>query len=520
MINAVGRDIPEEILKATGKEVFQGTHHFDGYEYQTASHKVKCVINSNGTKLVDNIHDVLVKCGIKDGMTLSFHHHFRNGDKVLNMVMEEVHKMGIKNITICASSLGSQNDPIVYMLDDGTITEIQSSGVRGQIGKAISEGRLQGLAIMRSHGARSRAIESGETHIDIAFIGAPTADEYGNLNANGGKADCGVLSYSAADAMYADRVVAITDTLVPFPNLPAQITQTYVDYVVKVDEIGDPTKIATGAAKPTTDQRKLLMAKYCTDFVVATPYFKEGFSYQTGVGGASIASTKFLAEIMREKNIHMSFGVGGLTKPMCDLLDEGLCNVLVDTQDFDQDAIENMKNNPKHFYITASEYADPFNKGAYVNKLDFVILAALEVDTHFNCNVVVGSDGVITGAQGGHPDTAAGAKCTIVIAPIMQGRIPTICTDCTTVTTPGEDVDVVVTDYGIAINPKRTDLIEATKDKGLPLKTIEELRDIAYSITGEPEKVQFGDRIVGIIEGRDGTIMDVVRQIKPFEFKD
>lgn len=520
MLNAVGRDIPEEILKATGKEVFQGTHHFDGHEYETGTHKIKCVINSNGSKIVDSIHDVLVKCGIKDGMTLSFHHHFRNGDMVLNMVMEEVHKMGIKDITICASSLGKQNDPIVYMLDDGTITNIESSGVRGEIGKAISNGRLKGLAIMRSHGARSRAIMSGETHVDIAFIGAPTADEYGNLNANGGKADCGVLSYSAVDAEYADKVVAVTDTLVPFPNLPCQISMTKVDYVVKVDEIGDPTKIATGAAKPTSDQRKLLMAKYCTDFVVATPYFKEGFSYQTGVGGASIASTKYLAEIMREKNIHMSFGVGGIAKPMCDLLDEGLIGCLVDTQDFDQDAIKSAATNPRHFYITADEYANPFNKGAYVNKLDFVILAALEVDTHFNCNVVVGSDGVITGAQGGHPDTAAGAKCTIVIAPIMQGRIPTICTDCTTVTTPGEDVDVVVTDYGIAINPKRQDLIDAVQGKGLPLKTIEELRDIAYSITGAPEKVQFGDRVVGIIEARDGTIMDVVRQIKPFEFKD
>ena len=262
------------------------------------------------------------------------------------------------------------------------------------------------------------------------------------------------------------------------------------------------------------------MAKYCTDFVVCTPYFKEGFSYQTGVGGASIASTISLAEVMRERGIHMSFGVGGLTKPMCDLLDEGLARCLVDTQDFDEDAITNIQTNRNHYYITAGEYANPFNKGAYVNKLDFVILAALEVDTKFNCNVVVGSDGVITGAQGGHPDTAAGAKCTIVIAPILQGRIPTICTDVTTVTTPGEDVDVVVTDYGIAINPKRQDLIEATKDSGLPFKTIEELRDIAYSISGEPEKVQFGDRVVGIIEARDGSIMDVVRQITPFQFED
>ena len=141
------------------------------------------------------------------------------------------------------------------------------------------------------------------------------------------------------------------------------------------------------------------------------------------------------------------------------------------------------------------------------------------MDVNFNVNVVVGSDGVITGAQGGHPDAAAGAKCTIVISPLIQGRIPAICTDVTTVTTPGESVDVVVTDYGVAINPARQDLIECMKDvEGIPFKTIEELRDIAYSITGEPEPVQFGDRVVGIIESRDGTIMDVVRQVKDYEF--
>ena len=290
-----------------------------------------------------------------------------------------------------------------------------------------------------------------------------------------------------------------------------------LDYVVKVDAIGDPKKIATGAAKPTTDQRKLMMADYCTKFVVNSPYFKDGFSYQTGVGGASIASTVSLAKEMKERRVRMRFGVGGLTKPMCDLLINDQVDCLLDTQDFDLDAVESVKN-LKHFRISAGQYADPFNKGAVVNKLDFVILAALEVDVNFNCNVVVGSDGIITGAQGGHPDTAAGAKCAIVIAPLLQGRIPAICTDVTTVTTPGESVDVVITDYGIAINPRRQDLIEAMKDVDLPFKTIEELRDIAYSIAGEPEKVQFEDRVVGIIESRDGTIMDVVRRIKPFQF--
>ena len=215
----------------------------------------------------------------------------------------------------------------------------------------------------------------------------------------------------------------------------------------------------------------------------------------------------------------MHFGVGGLTKPMCDLLINGQIDCLLDTQDFDLDAVENVKN-LKHFRISAGEYANPFNKGAVVNKLDFVILSTLEVDVHFNCNVVVGSDGVITGAQGGHPDTAAGAKCAIVITPLIQGRIPAVCTDVTTVTTPGESVDVVVTDYGIAINPLRKDLLEAMKDVPLPFKTIEELRDIAYGIVGKPEKVQFGERVVGIIESRDGTVMDVVRQIKPFAFSD
>jgi len=149
-----------------------------------------------------------------------------------------------------------------------------------------------------------------------------------------------------------------------------------------------------------------------------------------------------------------------------------------------------------------------------------VILASLEVDVNFNCNVVVGSDGMITGAQGGHPDTAAGAKCTIVIAPLLQGRIPAICTNVTTVTTPGETVDVVITDYGIAINPRRQDLIECMKDVKLPFCTIEELRDKAYGIVGEPDPVQFGDRVVGIIESRDGTVLDVVREIKDYEFKD
>lgn len=520
MINAVGRDIPEEVMTATGRDIFRGSFYNDNKKYKKAAPTVRALCDPRRSKLVDSIHEAILKCGIKDGMTLSFHHHFREGDYVLNMVMDEIHRMGIKDIALCASSLGKANNPILPYIEDGTITSIYSSGVRGHIGEAISNGKLKNIAVMYSHGGRVRAIEEGRIHIDVAFIGAPTADEYGNLRAVGGKSDCGVLSYAYADAQYADKVVAVTDTLVPFPNIPASISMVNVDYVCVVNAIGNPDKIATGAAKPTTDLRKLMMARYCSDFVAAAPYFKEGFVYQTGVGGASIASTVYLAEQMRSRNIHMSLGLGGIATPMVRLMEEGLIGKLVDTQDFDLGAVQSIREHPdRHIEITGSEYANPMNKGAYVNKLDYVILAALEVDTHFNCNVITDSTGMITGAQGGHPDTAAGAKCTIVITPLIQGRSPAVCTEVTTVTTPGDTVDVVVTDYGIAVNPARQDLMEAAKKCGAPVYTIEQLRDIAYSIVGKPEKIEFGDRVVGIVEARDGSIIDVVRQMKEYQFK-
>lgn len=514
MLNAVGREIPQEVLDETGKTVFQGTYQFDQYEYTKTTVKARTRIGGSGSKLESSIQEVLQKCNARDGMTISFHHHFREGDLVVMQVMNIIHELGYKDITICASSLSKAQDDLVPMIEDGTITHIETSGVRGKIGAAISEGKLKGIAILRSHGGRVRAIETGETKIDIAFIGAPSCDEYGNCRGVGGNSNCGVLSYAAIDAEYAENVVVLTDCIIPFPNFPADISMTNVDYVIKVDTIGDADKIATGAARPVTDMRKLMMAQSCADFIACTPAFQDGFSFQTGIGGASIATAQCLAEKMREKNIHMSFGAGGMSKPMCDLLEEGLVNCLLDTQDFDVPSIENLISNPKHYSITTKEYADPFCKGAVVNKLDFVILGTLEADIHFNCNVVVSSEGELMGAQGGHPDTAAGAKCTIVITPLLQGRIPTIRNQVTTVTTPGETVDVIVTDYGIAINPKRQDLLEVAENAHLPIKTIEELRDIAYHMAKEPAPLEYEDKVVAIIEARDGTIMDAVRKRK------
>ncbi len=253
MKNAVGREIPEAILKQTGKEPFQGNHYKDGVPFRRVAPIIRPVMDNQHSKLVADIHEALVKCKAHSGMTVSFHHHFREGDLVVNMVMREIHKMGLKNIKLAATSLGKAHDELVPMIEDGTITSIEASGVRGKIGEAISHGKLQGLAIMRSHGGRVRSLVTGETKVDIAFIGAPTADDYGNLRGVGGKTNCGVLSYSHVDGDQADYVVAITDCLVPFPNFPAHISMTKVDYVCVVYSICIREKIATGDAKPTTD---------------------------------------------------------------------------------------------------------------------------------------------------------------------------------------------------------------------------------------------------------------------------
>ncbi|MCL1875913.1 MAG: citrate lyase subunit alpha [Synergistaceae bacterium] len=515
MKNAIGREIPDELL--VNAEPYKGNYALDGVEYTKPGPTVRASIKPQESKIAGSLRDAIVQCGLKDGMTVSFHHHLRDGDYVINLVMKEIEALGIRDLTIAASSVGTAHDPVAKMIEDGVVTGLQTSGIRGRMGEAVSNGKLRTTAILRSHGGRVRAIEQGEVHIDIAFIGAPTSDEYGNARGTGGKSDCGVLSYAMVDAKYADKVVIVTDTLMDFPNFPPSIEAVDVDYVVVVDSIGEPKKIASQAARMSQDPRDLMMAENCVRVMAATPYFKDGYSFQAGAGGPSLAVYRFLEPLMIERKIKMRWAIGGITQPTVDLLNKGLIQCVVDAQDFDIGAVRSVHENPNHYEISTSQYANPMNKGAFVNKLDFVILAALEIDTDFNVNVVTGSDGILRGAPGGHPDASAGAKCTIIVTPLVRGRIPTVCERVVTVTTPGDSVDVLVTDYGIAVNPARQDLIEALSAHKIPLSTIDALKDKAYSMVGRPDDLEFFDRIVAIVEARDGTILDIVRQIKPYE---
>lgn len=519
MKNQVGRDIPAALL-VDGKEVYQGAYHCNGMSFQrVARHGAVKLTSSPDDKVVKGLKEAITRAGLKDGMSISFHHHFRTGDFVVNKVVQAIAELGIKDITIYASSLGEAHDALVPYIKDGTITGLSSSGVRGKIGDAISQGLFKNIVYIRSHGGRIRAIESGDIHIDVAFIGAPSSDCMGNARGKGGKSNCGVLSYAMIDAQYADKVVIVTDTLVPFPNFPPAIQGIDVDIVALVDEIGNPAKIASKEVRYTDNPKELMMADYAARFIAQCPNFKDGFSFQAGAGGAALAVVRCLKQYMIEKNYSMSFAIGGITAPIVQLLQEGLIHRVLDAQDFDIPSAESVTESTGHFEISTSQYANPFNKGACVNMLDFVVLGALEIDTDFNVNVIVGSDGIVRGAPGGHPDAAAGAQVSIIITPLIRSRIPVVTDKVTTVTTPGETVDVLITEEGIAINPRRTDLIEALKGSTLPITTIEELRDKAYRISGVPEPVHFDDKVVAVVEYRDGTILDVIRKTKPFAFK-
>lgn len=514
MLNAVNRDIPQELLN-NGKEVYQGKYYMDGKYVKKDSPRSRRVVKPQETKLVQSIREACERCGAHDGMTFSFHTELREGDYVASMVAKVlIEDMGLKDITVAATSLGNAQEIIADYIEEGKIIGVQTSGVRGKVGEVISSGKLATPAIIRSHGGRPRAIEAGEVHIDIAFLAASSSDAFGNAKGVGGKNNFGSMGFGVHDSHYADHTVIITDTLVDFPNMPSSVSAIDVDYVCVVDDIGDPAKISTKEARMTDNPRELMMAENVAKVIASTPYFKDQFSFQTGVGGPSLAVNRFLEKYMVEQDIKMSFALGGTSKAICDLQDKGLVGHILDTQDFDQGAINHIFKHPNHHEIDLSEYANPANKGAYVNNLDFVVLSALEIDTNFNVNVITGSDGVLRGAPGGHPDTAAGSKCCIIVTPLTRGRMATVCDEVVTVTTPGDCIDVLVTDYGIAVNPLRQDLINYLDQSGIQHVSIEYLKEKAYSLVGQPDPLEWEDKVIAVVEARDGTILDVVRQVK------
>ena len=461
-------------------------------------------------KLVNSLREAIALSGLKDGMTVSFHHHLRNGDYVLNMVMNEIAAFGIRDLTVNASSLFDVHAPLIRHIEKGVVTGVAADYIAAGLGRAFSAGVLEKPVEFRTHGGRPSDIALGKTPIDVAFIAAPSADPMGNCSGKYGKSACGSLGYAFADAMYAKKVVVITDNLVPYPLQDWSIAENYVDYVVEVDAIGDPKGIVSGTTQITRDPVGLVMASHAAKVIEASGLLKDGFSFQTGAGGASLAAAKFLKEIMLKKQIQGSFGLGGITGYMVDMLREGCFRSLLDVQCFDLKAVESLRNDPRHQEISAMQYASPSAKSAVVDSLDVVILGATEIDTQFNVNVHTDSNGYIMGGSGGHSDTAAGAKLSMIIAPMFRARMPIVTDHVTCISTPGKDIDVLVTQGGIAVNPKNVELKKRLLDAKLPVIDIHELKEKTERITGAPAKRAKGARVVAKVIGREGQLQDEI----------
>ena len=466
-----------------------------------------------GSKLVDSIREAVRLSGLKDGMTVSFHHHLRNGDYVLNMVMEEIANQGIRDLTVNASSLFDAHAPLIGHIENHVVRQIQTDYMAAGLGRAISRGLMEEPVQFRTHGGRPSDIALGRTPIDVAFIAAPAADPMGNCTGKYGPSACGSLGYAFADAMYAKKVVVITDHLVSYPLLDWSIPENYVDYVVCVEAIGNPRGIVSGTTQITRDPVGLVMASLAAQVIRHSGLLKDGFSFQTGAGGASLAAAKFLKDIMLQEKIQGSFGLGGITGYLVEMLQAGCFQSLLDVQCFDLKAVESIRSDPRHQEISAMQYASPSAKSAAVDSLDVVILGATEIDTNFNVNVHTDSNGCIMGGSGGHSDTAAGAKLSMIIAPMFRARLPIVTDRVTCVSTPGEDIDVLVTQGGIAVNPKNQELLLRLKDARLPVIDIHELKAKTEAITGTPARPARGDRPVARVIRRDGAPLDTIYNV-------
>ena len=517
--NAVGRMIPAEI---NGEPVipFMGVNKYITEGHKHAPKISSCAYySSDGNKQVFSLKEALIKAGLKDGMTISTHHHFRNGDLIANQLFDIVKELGVKNLRWFPSASFPCHEHIIPYLEDGTINRIEGS-MNGPLGKFVSEGKMKGTAVLRSHGGRYQAIQDGEVKIDIAVIGAGCADRFGNANGLYGDSATGLLGFALADSQYADKVIVVTNNMVEFPCVPWQIQGNYVDYTVKMDKIGIPEKIISGTTKITKSPDRLYLAELTAKFCEITGIIRDGFTFQSGAGGTSLAVGEYFRKIMKEKGIKARFARGGSNKYLVLMLEEGLIDYILDGQTFDQDGIHSMANNPNHVWTSPFTSYNYHGKGNFAGMVDVVILGATEVDVNFNTNVVTHSDGYLLHGIGGWQNCLF-SKIVILPIPLFRDRIPVIRDEVTTICGPGELVDVIVTERGIAINPARKDLIEKVNEYNsegnnfkIPLKSIKELKEEAEKICGKPAKPKLGNKIVAAIKWVDGTVIDVARNVE------
>ena len=517
--NAAGRRVLTEI-NGVAAVPFRGVGKYRPTVRRAAPPVRTCAdYPASGDKVVADLVTALRNAGLADGMTVSTHHHFRDGDKVANAVFDAAAGLGVKNLRWFPSASFPCHAPIIEHLESGVVHHIEGS-MNGPLGDYCSTGKMRGTGVLRSHGGRWQAIQDGEVHIDIAVIAAPVADPFGNCNGCGIKGEpqgatpsaCGLLGFALADSIYADHVIVVTDHLIPFPCIPWQIQGNNVDQVVVMDSIGDPARIVSGTTQLTRSPDRLMIAEYTAQFVREAGIMRDGFSFQAGAGGTALAFAIYLKEMMKDAGVKARFVRGGSTRYLVEMLEEGLTDYILDGQTFDLDGVRSMRENHRHQDTSPFTSYNYHGKGCFATFVDAVVLGATEVDVGFNANVVTHSDGRLSHGIGGWQNCLFG-RCTILPIPSVRDRIPVIVDRVTTLCGPGELIDVVVTERGIAINPRRTDLLDAVKGSKLPIRPIEDIKtEVETMCGGKPAPPKLGEKIIAAIKWVDGTVIDCVRQ--------
>ena len=453
---------------------------------------------------------------LHSGMHISFHHHLRYGDQVVAQVLGELEKRGLDSLSLCLSSImGPAVESVSEAVRTGLVTAIETTGAKPSLSDLITGGALVKPVIFRTHGGRSRALKEGETRIDIAFIAASAVDSRGACNGVDGPNPFGSMGYALDDALYADVVVIVSDFLSKQALSYVSIVPEQVDHVMCVDSIGDSTLMSEGSLRGRASPLQDLIASRTASLLSALKVIRSGFSYQAGSGVISMQVTHRIAAMMRERSISGSFASGGITSSLVELLEQGLFTELYDVQSFDARAAASLKTNPSHHEMSAGQYADPTRSDRIASRLDVMILSATEVDINFNLNSVTGTDGRIIGALGGAPDTAEGAKLTVAVIPSLRGRIPTIHQRVRTICTPGEFVDIIVCERGIAVNPLRPQVQEQLENSPLRpfLTDMRTLLDSTHSLCGTPRYPERHGRVVAVIEQNTGGVLDTLRTL-------
>ncbi len=464
----------------------------------------------NGPRIAASLREAIEACSLRHGSVVSFHHHFRDGDRTMAAVFAELADAGLRDLTLAASSLFPTHATLIPFVTAGVIGRIITDYVRGPLADAIVEGRLGGLSVLQTHGGRARAIESGELRIDAAFVAAPLAHVSGATTGRGGRLACGPLGYPMVDAAYARTTVVLADTItadeLPHTDIPAH----HVDVMVAFADPGDPAGIRSGSTLPQETQEARLISAMVVRIIEAAGLIRQGFSFQTGAGGFSLSGVSLIGRKLAETGVVADYVSGGIAAGHVNLLKQGLIRRIRDVQSFDLTAVQSSMTHPEHRIMSAAEYASPDHPDAAVDGLSVMLLGAAEIDLDFNVNVALGGNGQIIGGPGGHPDAAQGAGLSIVTTTLTGGGFARVVEEVGCVTTPGIDVDVLVTDDGVALNPSRADLAGPLRRAGIGIEPIEALQARA-SKRSRLARIEPEGRPVVAVEHRAGGAIDAIR---------